>query len=170
MNTFRYVKYFTRKQVRCMGVTPNPADALSEIRRVQQKEYGEQRLPLLYMPSVVILVTAAVIAAELDGIAWFVFLVANVAGLGAMSGALAARVRVIWRPGTWTVNAGVRPALWIISCSGVSVIALAVAGSATDSVIWQKAVAGAVTALYTAATTRWVENRVRAHAAREVVR
>ncbi|MGW3679823.1 hypothetical protein [Streptomyces prasinus] len=153
-----------------MDVTPNPADALSEIRRVQQKAYGDQRLPLWYMPGVVVLVTAAVIAAERDGVAWLVFLVANGAGLGAMSGALSARVRVIWRPGTWAVDAGVRPALWIISCFSLWGIVLVVAGSATDSAIWQKAVAGAVTALYTAATTRWVENRVLAHSAREVVR
>ncbi|MFF0164521.1 hypothetical protein [Streptomyces prasinus] len=153
-----------------MDVTPDPADALSETRRVQQQAYGDQRLPLWCMPGVVVLVTAAVIAAERDGIAWLVFLVANVSGLGAMSGVLAARVNAIWRPGTWTAGAGVRPVLWIVSCCGVWGIVLDVAGSVTDSVIGQKVAAGAVTALYTAATTRWVENRVLAHAAREVVR
>ncbi|MGW4025902.1 hypothetical protein [Streptomyces sp. NPDC005009] len=153
-----------------MDATPNPADTLSEIERVQQKAYAAQRLPLWYLPGTVALVTVAAIAAELDGTAQIVLTVADVAGLALLTGALAARMRVRWRPRTWTVNAGVRTALWFVSIFAVWGLVPLVAGSFTDSAIWQKAVAGAVTALYAAATTRWAEDQVLAHSAGRVVR
>jgi hypothetical protein len=153
-----------------MDTTPNPADALAEIERVQQKGYADQRLPLWYLPGVIALVTAAAIATELDGAAQIALTLAVVAGLAALTGTLAARMRVRWRPRTWTVNAGVRMALWLVSICGVWGLVPVIVDSFVESTIWQKAVAGVVTALYTTATTRWAENQVLAHSTGKVVR
>ncbi|GAA3498122.1 hypothetical protein GCM10019016_052250 [Streptomyces prasinosporus] len=153
-----------------MDAAPDPADALAEIERVQQKAYADQRLPLWYMPGVIALAGAAAVAAELDGVAWLVLVVADIAGVGALTAALAARVRVRWRPGTWTVSASVRMVLWLVSILAVCWLALVAVGSAGGSAVWQRAAAGAAAALYTAATTRWVENQVLAHSAGRVVR
>jgi hypothetical protein len=61
-------------------------------------------------------------------------------------------------------------ALWIASLFVVwGVVPLAV-GAFTGSAVWQKAIAGAVTALYAAATTRRVENLVLARLAGKVTR
>lgn len=152
-----------------MEATPNPADALSEIERVQQKAYADQRIPLWYLPGVVALVTVAAVAAELDGTTQIVLTVADVAGLAALTATLATRMRVRWRPGTWTVNAGVRMALWLASVFGVWGLVPLLVDPVTGSVVWQKAVAGVVTALYAAATTRWAEDQVLAHSAGRVV-
>lgn len=153
-----------------MDATPNPADALSEIERIQQKAYADQRLPLWYLPGVIALVTGSAIAAEEDGTVRIVLTVAVVAGLALLTGTLAARMRVRWRPRTWTVNAGVRMALWFLSIFAVWGLVLVVADPFADSVVWRKAVAGVVTAAYAAATTRWAENQVLAHSTGRVVR
>ncbi|GAA4609097.1 hypothetical protein GCM10023195_36340 [Actinoallomurus liliacearum] len=153
-----------------MDHVPSPAEALAEIERTQQRAYATQRLSLWYLPSVIALVTIAAIAVELDGAAQIVLTVADVAGLGALTATLAARMRVKWRPGTWTVGAGVWMALWLLSICAVWGVVPVVVGSFADSALWQKAIAGVVTAIYAAATTRWVENQVLAHSAGKVVR
>ncbi|MGY1578809.1 hypothetical protein [Streptomyces sp. MN13] len=152
------------------GMTPDPAGVLAEIERVQQKGYADQRLPLWYLPSVVVLVTVAAIATELDGAAQIVLTVADVAGIAALTGTLAARMRVRWRPRTWTVNAGVRMALWMASICGVWGLVPVIVDGFVESTIWQKVIAGVVAALYTAATNRWAENQVLAHSTGRVVR
>ncbi|MEF9903903.1 hypothetical protein [Streptomyces sp. P9-A2] len=153
-----------------MDATPTPADALSEIQRVQQKAYAEQRLPAWYMPGVVALVTMAAVAGELGGTARIVLILVEVAGLAALTATLATRMRVRWRPRTWTVNAGVRMLLWLVSILVVWGIVPAITRSFTDSAVWQKVLAGAVAAVYAAVTTRWVENQVLAHSAGRPVR
>ncbi|MGI5323848.1 hypothetical protein [Actinomadura nitritigenes] len=153
-----------------MDRTPNPAEALAEIQRTQQRAMAAQRLPVWYTPSLVALVTAAAVGAELGGTPQIALTVAAVAGLAALTAALASRVRVKWRPHTWTPAAGTRMALWIVSVLAVWGVVPLVVGAVTDSAAWQKAVAGAVTALYAAATTRWIEKQVLAHTAGKVAR
>jgi hypothetical protein len=153
-----------------MNSTHDPAETLAEIQRTQQKAYAAQRLPRWYLPGIIALVTAAAIAAELDGTAQIVLTIADVAGLAALTAALATRTRVKWRPHTWTLNAGVRMALWIVSIFAVWGVVPVATGSFIDSGPVQKALAGVVTALYAAATTRWIEDQVAVHSARKVAR
>ncbi|MBO2457995.1 hypothetical protein [Actinomadura violacea] len=153
-----------------MEQPPAPADALAEIQRTQRQAMAAQRLPVWYAPSVVALGTAAAVGAELGGTAQKALTIAAAAGLAALTAALAARVRVKWRASTWTLSAGTRMALWIVSVLAVWGVVPLIAGTATDSAAWQKAAAGLVTALYAAATTRWIEKQVQAHSGGRVVR
>ncbi|MFD7865289.1 hypothetical protein [Streptomyces sp. NPDC059783] len=153
-----------------MDTPPNAADALAEIDRVQRGAYAGQRLPLWYLPGVIALVTTAGIASDQDGTAQAVLTSAAVVGLAVLTGTLAARTRVRWRARTWTVSAGVRMLLWMASICVVWGIVPPAVGTLTGSAAWQKAVAGVVAALYAAATTRWAEDQVTAHAAGAVVR
>ncbi|MGW2656454.1 hypothetical protein ACWC1D_22695 [Streptomyces sp. NPDC001478] len=153
-----------------MDTPPNAADALAEIDRVQRRAYAGQRLPLWYLPGVIVLVTTAGVASGQDGAARAVLTSAAVVGLAVLTATLAARTRVRWRARTWTVSAGIRMLLWMASiCVVWGVVPLAV-GTLTDSTVWQKAVAGVVAALYAAATTRWAEDQVAAHSSGAVVR
>ncbi|MEV5885746.1 hypothetical protein AB0L74_24030 [Streptomyces sp. NPDC052020] len=153
-----------------MDNTPDAARTLAEIERVQQKAYADQRLPSWYLPGTVALVTTAVIAVELDGTARIALSLAEVAGLGALTAALAARARVRWRLHTWTVSAGIRMALWMASILAVWGLTAVITGTLTGSALWRKVLAGLVAAAYTAATTRWAENQVLAHSTGKVAR
>lgn len=153
-----------------MDRTPDPAEALAEIQRTRQRAMAAQRLPLWYTPSLVALVTAVAVGAELGGAPRIALTAAAAAGLAALTAALASRVRVKWRPRTWTVGAGTWMALWIVSVFAVWGLVPLLVGAVTDSAAWQKAVAGAVTAVYAAATTRWIEDQVLARTAGKVAR
>ncbi|NVI88506.1 hypothetical protein [Actinomadura sp. BRA 177] len=138
----------------------NPAEALAEIERTQQRAYADQRLPVWYLPGVIGLGTVAAIAAEVDGAVQIVLTVAAVAGIGALVAALSAGLRIKFRPKTWTPKAGALMALWIASIFVVWGVVPLIVGAFTDSGVWQKAVAGAVAAGYAAATTRRAEDLV----------
>ncbi|WP_396449413.1 hypothetical protein [Actinomadura sp.] len=153
-----------------MNEFTDPADALAAIERTQQRAYAGQRLPLWYVPGVVSLGTAAAIAAEADGAARIALSVAAVAGIGALVGALSARIRIKFRPRAWTPKAAALMALWIASLFAVWGAVPLAAGVFTGSAVWQKAIAGAVTAGYALATTRWAEDLVLARLAGKVVR
>ncbi|CND44015.1 Uncharacterised protein [Mycobacterium tuberculosis] len=148
----------------------NAAEALAAIEQTQQRAYAEQRLPRWYVPGVVALGTTAAIASEVDGTAQIVLTLGAVAGILALVVALSTGLRIKFRPRTWTPKAATLMALWITSLFVVwGVVPLAV-GAFTGSAVWQKAIAGAVTALYAAATTRPVENLVLARLAGKVTR
>ncbi|WP_243716846.1 hypothetical protein [Actinomadura darangshiensis] len=138
-------------------------DALAEIERTQQRAYAGQRLPLWYLPGVVGLGTVAGIAAEVDGTAQIVLTVLGVVGLAALTALLASRTRIKFRQRTWTVRAGAWMAAWFVSALVLWGVVPLLIGLFTDSDVWQKAIAGVVTAAYTAATTRPAENRMFAH-------
>lgn len=146
------------------------AEALAEIERTQRQAYAGQRLPIWYLPGVVALVTTASIASDVDGAPRIALTVAAVAGLCALVAALSARMRIKFRPHTWTPKAAALMALWITSLFAVwGVVPLAV-GAFTDSSVWQHVIAGVVTAGYAAATTRWAESQTLARLSGKVAR
>lgn len=148
----------------------NAAEALAAIEQTQQRAYADQRLPTWYLPGVVALVTTAAIASEVDGTAQIVLTVGAVAGILALVAALSAGLRIKFRPRTWTPKAAALMALWIASIFAVWGAVPLVVGAFTDSTVWQMAIAGVVTALYAAATTRPAENRMLARLAGKVTR
>ena len=143
-----------------MNDATNAAETLAEIERAQQRAYAGQRLPLWYLPGVIALVTTASIASDLDGTPQIALTVAAVAGLVALVAALSSRIRIKFRPHTWTPKAATLMALWIASLFVVWGVVLLAIGAVTDSAVWQDAIAGVVTAGYAAATTRWAENQM----------
>ncbi|SNT36032.1 hypothetical protein SAMN05443665_102544 [Actinomadura meyerae] len=146
------------------------AEALAAIERTQQRAYADQRLPVWYLPGVVALGTAAAVATELDGAAQAAVTGVAVAGLLGLVYALSARTRIKFRPRTWTPKAAAVMALWIASIFAVWGVVPLAAGLATGSGVWQKVLAGAVTAAYSAATLRRAEDMVFARLAGKVVR
>lgn len=148
----------------------NAADALSAIERTQQRAYADQRLPMWYLPGVITLGTTAAIASDVDGTAQIVLTALAVAGLLGLVVALSTRMRIKFRPRTWTPKAGTLMALWIASLFVVWGVVPLIVGVFSDSAVWQKAIAGVVTAAYAAATTRPAENLVLARLAGKVAR
>lgn len=148
----------------------NAAEALAAIEQTQQRAYADQRLPLWYVPGVVALGTTAAVASEVDGTAQIALTAAAVAGLLALVATLSARMRIRFRPRTWTPKAGALMALWIASLFVVWGVVPLIVGAFTDSAVWQKAIAGVVTAVYAVATTRPAENLVLARLAGKVAR
>jgi hypothetical protein len=148
----------------------NAAEALSAIEQTQQQAYADQRLPMWYLPGVITLGTTAAIASDVDGTAQVVLTAVAVAGLLGLVTTLSTRMRIRFRPGTWTPKAGTLMALWIASLFVVWGVVPLIAGAFTDSAVWQKAIAGAVTVVYAAATTRPVESLVLARLAGKVAR
>ncbi|MFG2018422.1 hypothetical protein [Actinomadura geliboluensis] len=146
------------------------SEALAAIERTQQRAYADQRLPVWYLPGVIGLGTAAAVGAELDGAAQVGLTAAAVAGLLGLVAALSARTRIRFRPHTWTPKAGALMALWITSIFVVWGVVPPLVGLVTDSGGWQKAVAGAVAAAYSAATLRRAETMVFARLAGKVAR
>ncbi|MFA1546622.1 hypothetical protein [Actinomadura chokoriensis] len=146
------------------------ADALAEIERTQQRAYADQRLPVWHVPSVVLVGSAVGVGTELDGMPRTLLMTAAAVGLTTLTLMLSARTRIKFRPRTWTPQAGALMALWITSIFVIWGVVPLAAGAFTDSGVWQKTLAGLVTAGYTAATTRWAEDLVRARLAGKVVR
>jgi hypothetical protein len=137
----------------------DPAEALAEIERTQQKAYAEQRMPLWYAPGFAMVMTVGQIGLDSENLVVNALCaLASAAGIGALFALLVRRSRVRWASSSWSLPAVLVYLGWallgVAAAFGVHALA-----DALDQP-WRKLAAGAVAAVLLLATTRPMENLV----------
>ncbi|WP_106399587.1 hypothetical protein [Actinocorallia populi] len=137
----------------------DPAEALAEIERTQQKAYAEQKLPLWYAPGFAGLMTFGQIGLDAESplVNGLSALVAA-AGFGALVALLTRQSRVRWTPNAWSPPAMLVFLGWALLgvAAGFGVHAMA---SGLDEP-WRKVLAGGVAMVLLGVTTRPMERLV----------
>ncbi len=137
----------------------DPAEALAEIERTQQKAYTEQRLPLWYAPGFVAVMTCGQIGMDSENLVVNVLCaLAAAAGLGALFALLMRGSRVRWAASSWSLPALLVYASWLV-LGVVTAVGVHTLADALDEP-WRKLLAGAVTMAVLLVTTRPMENLV----------
>jgi hypothetical protein len=149
---------------------PSPAEALAEIERTQRAAYTRQCTPIWYVPALIGAITLLGIGTEVHGVARVVTIAAGGIIITAAVHSLSRGMRVRWKSRTWTLAAGAEFGAWMVSIAVVMSIAGLVIGAIYYQPVLQRVVIGVVAAVYSIATQRWIERRVIARTAGNIIR
>lgn len=145
-----------------------PAEALAEIERTQQKAYARQGLPLWYAPGYIGVLTLWRIGEDGTGrVVGVLSSLGAAVGFALLVALLVRQVRVRWTLATWTRSAAMVALGWValllLTALGVYVLAAAV-----DEPL-RKLLTGGAAMLVATVTTRPMERLVLRHSQGKVV-